>query len=301
MLEDMWPWSKPVHSQLDVTEDEATDFILTIPKHGTAASYISHLKLACALARRPTDWDGQRLRAALKSKLIGTPIDIKKTRWVLRKDMLVLMMARFRYQGQEWLRILILIAFVFQFRVSSEYLVIRYVDIVFEGLHLPPGTQMLKITLDERKNRRYRHTLERPCTCVIPPKKGQVALGAELCVVHQFAEYLRNDPYYHLARRTDSTHLVVGGVLDHAAIIPALKNCARDCGDVDWRTAATHGPRRGFPSEMAVAGAKLKEILEAGDWRSPAFQDYIESVKDQLLSKAVTQMVGEASDEEDGE
>ncbi len=52
---------------------------------------------------------------------------------------------------------------------------------------------------------------------------------------------------------------------------------------------------------MAVAGAKLKEILEAGDWRSPAFQDYIESVKDQLLSKAVTQMVGEASDEEDGE
>ena len=65
MLEDMWPGSKPVHAQLDVTEDEATDWILTIPKHGTAASYISHLKLACALARRPTDWDGQRLRCLL--------------------------------------------------------------------------------------------------------------------------------------------------------------------------------------------------------------------------------------------
>ncbi len=63
-----------------------------------------------------------------------------------------------------------------------------------------------------------------------------------------------------------------------------------------------HGPRRGFASHLAPAGAKVEEILEAGDWRSPAFQDYIESVKDQLLSKAVTQMVGEPSDcEEDGE
>ena len=137
---------------------------------------------------------------------------------------------------------------------------------------------------------------------MVPPKQGQVPLGEELCAVHQFAEYLEKDPYYHLARKTDSTHLVVGGVLDHAAIIPALKNCARDCGDVNWRTAATHGPRRVFASDLALAGAKLKEILEAGDWRSPAFQDYIESVKDQLLRRAVTQMVGEASDGgEDGE
>ena len=216
-----------------------------------------------------------------------------------QRDMVFKMMNRFRELNREWLRVLILMAYVYQFRVFSEYLIIRYIDIQFVDMSLPLGVQKLIFKLDGRKNRRYRHPLERKCTCVVPPKKGEIPLGVDMCVVHQFYEYLKNDPYYALALRTDSPHLVIGGVLDHAAIIPAFKNCARECGDLDWQRAASHGPRRGFACDLALYGAKLKAILEGGDWRSPAFQDYLASIKDQLLSKAVMQMVGEASDSDE--
>ena len=41
----------------------------------------------------------------------------------------------------------------------------------------------------------------------------------------------------------------------------------------------THDLRRGHAEDMRQNGATLGEILLAGDWRSPAFLDYLDRVQ----------------------
>ena len=72
-------------------------------------------------------------------------------------------------------------------------------------------------------------------------------------------------------------------------------------GDVNAKDAGTHGFRRGYACDLALCGAKLKEILEAGDWRSAAFRAYLESIKDELASKAMMRLLGSCSDSEEEE
>ena len=62
--------------------------------------------------------------------------------------------------------------------------------------------------------------------------------------------------------------------------------------------AASHGMRRGYACDLALAGASLKKILEEGDWRSEAFQGYLESIRDQLLNRALVGILGDNSDDE---
>ena len=86
--------------------------------------------------------------------------------------------------------------------------------------------------------------------------------------------------------------------IDQQKVIIVLKHVARLVGDDNHRLAATHGPRRGYTCDLALYGASLEEILERGDWRSPAFQEYLASIKDQLHSRQVMKMVGACSDSE---
>ena len=70
-------------------------------------------------------------------------------------------------------------------------------------------------------------------------------------------------------------------------------------GDPMAMSAATHGMRRGYACDLALAGAPLQRILEEGDWRSEAFRVYLESVKDQLHNRALMGILGDNSDDEE--
>ena len=165
----------------------------------------------------------------------------------------------------------------------------------------PVGTQKLNITVDKRKNRKYRHTITRSCTCTARPKKGEVDLGVALCVVHVLYQYLQSDPFYALSKQSGSVDLRLMCDVDQSSLNKVLKDVAVAVGDVNALVAASHGFRRGFACDLALSGAQLSEILERGDWRSLAFKAYLDSIKDELASKAMMSMVGECSDSDEEE
>ena len=58
-----------------------------------------------------------------------------------------------------------------------------------------------------------------------------------------------------------------------------LKAAATAIGDPTADRASAHGFRRGFACDLATEGDSVKDILEAGDWRSAAFRRYLETVE----------------------
>ena len=272
MLNELIPGRKPPGDQLKVSEDEALGWLSLIVKHSTAYSYRTHLKLACALGRESTAWDTVLVKASLRAKLTGNPVDIKTNKWVCQKELLGRMVSHCEVNNMTWLKVLMIVSFVYQFRVFSEYFLIRYCDVRFEGMDRPVGTQTLNITVDKRKNRKYRHTVTRQCTCTASPKKGEVDLGVALCVVHVLYKYLQSDPFYALSKQSGSVDLRLMCDVDQSVLNKVLKDVAAAVGDVNALVAASHGFRRGFACDLALSGAQLAEILERGDWRSLAFK-----------------------------
>jgi hypothetical protein len=65
----------------------------------------------------------------------------------------------------------------------------------------------------------------------------------------------------------------------------------------DFALFRCHDLRRGHAKDMQLNGASLYEILAAGEWRSPAFMEYLD--KYQLETDVVVQAhVGESDDED---
>ena len=83
--------------------------------------------------------------------------------------------------GMERLAVLLAVCYTFQWRVYGEFLKIAYVDIIFHGTHKPLGEQKLELIVNRRKNRPYRHSLERDCVCKFGGKKEEVKSGPKLC------------------------------------------------------------------------------------------------------------------------
>ncbi len=58
-----------------------------------------------------------------------------------------------------------------------------------------------------------------------------------------------------------------------------LKAAATAIGDPTADRPSAHGFRRGFACDLAMEGDSLRDILEAGDWRSAAFRAYLADVE----------------------
>lgn len=148
------------------------------------------------------------------------------------------------------------------------------------------------ITVNGRKNRPCRHTLRRPCTCDVKPQKGQVPLGAILCVFHPLQKFLSKEPAYILTREGKLSSATLLQDVAQRLVNPALKQVARECGDPHADKAGSHGMRRGVACDMALHGATISEILVGGAWRSSARRAHIESVKEGLAGRALVQLCG---------
>lgn len=284
MIEEFNPGSKPPSQQLKVSEDEVLEWMTLIPEFKTANSYKSHLKL---------------VRVQVKAKMKKEPGDRKSVKWVCRKDQLLAMVEYCDSHGMEWLSILLIVSYTFQWPVYSEFFKIAYLDIKFKGMESPRGDQCLDLTVNRRKNRPYRHTLSRTCVCNAPTKKGQVSLGPKLCAVHRLHTFLQSDTLYDLASKTQSPQFILLQYIDSRKLNRLSKEVALAVGDPQAMAAGSHGMRRGYACDLALAGASLEQILEDGDWRSEAFRVYLESIRDQLHNRALVGMLGDQSDDED--
>ena len=106
-----------------MTEDFAMQRLSLILEFKTAASYKSHLKMACALAKESVAWDTPDVKAQLKAKLKNDTVDVPKVRWVCQKETLLLMVEHAGPHGMEWLAVLLVACYTFQRRVYNEFFV----------------------------------------------------------------------------------------------------------------------------------------------------------------------------------
>ena len=144
MLSNLVPGSKPVQEELKVTEDEASQWLALIPEFKTAASYKSHLKLACAVAKESVAWDTPLVQAGLKTKMKKSPDDVKQVRWACRKEQLWKMVEWADANDMEWFSVMLIVSYICQWRVYSGFFRIAYIDIRFFNMDRPLGEQSLE-------------------------------------------------------------------------------------------------------------------------------------------------------------
>ena len=117
-------------------------------------------------------------------------------------------------------------------------------------------------------------------------------LSPKLCAVHRLYEFLKKDTVNTLAARTQSPEFKLMQYIDVSRLNRIMKDVALAVGDPRAMSAETHGPRRGYACDLALAGAPLSKILEEGDWRSESFRLYLESIRDQLQNRALMGILG---------
>ena len=82
--------------------------------------------------------------------------------------------------------------------------------------------------------------------------------------------------------------------------LSSFRFCLYQLGIPDAGRYRTHDLRRGHAQDLRERGAPLWEILQAGQWRSPAFLDYLDL--ESLEQEAVVEAnLDESSSDDDGD
>ena len=89
--------------------------------------------------------------------------------------------------------------------------------------------------------------------------------------------------------------------MDYQQYLKALRKACKDAKvEIEGgQVIGTHSLRRGAAQSMADMGGRLCEILDAGDWSSKAFMDYMD--KSKIEREALTCIIADAELEEEEE
>ena len=85
----------------------------------TAASYRSHLKMACSLAGEQVAWDTHLVSAAIRSRGKQEDSGLKVHKWACDQTRLLQVVRYARQHELEWLAVLQTVCYAFQFRVFA--------------------------------------------------------------------------------------------------------------------------------------------------------------------------------------
>ena len=150
---------------------------------------------------------------------------------------------------------LFLTSYIFLLRLPSEAL-----GISFDGSEFRLGARaslvlvdgLLQLKLARRKNKQFGSVLHRACWC---------ARSRQTCPVHALGNWFAALP--------KGTEPFKG--ISAASALSALRGFPTEIGVKDAALYRTHDLRRGHALDLQQRGGSLREILEAGEWRSPAF------------------------------
>ena len=252
---------------------------------GTFQNYVSNVRTACQLV----GLDTSSLHDRVLTKAVRS---IEKRRdYIARKPMFLCesSVRKLLAHGRECsdpdataLAMSFLTTYVFMLRMPSECLPMRVAsgnasDAALQSVITVEADQ-LRLCLGRRKNKDGGSMLIRGCWCGSCP---------DTCPVHVLGPYFAScapgfAPFAFIDARTALTRLRDWLV---ALRVP------------DARKYRTHDFRRGHARDMLRGGARLCEILKAGEWRSAAFLAYLDETE---LEGAATleAHLGESSDED---
>ena len=145
-------------------------------------------------------------------------------------------------------------------RLPSECLPIRTGSVgtcANEQAVIEASDQEISLRLKRRKNKASGSLLVRRCWC---------STCKETCPVHVLGK---------LASVTEPGSALFAGITA-ACAIDALRRMLCALNVKQFELYRTHDLRRGHALDLQCSGAPLWEILEAGEWSSPAFLKYLD-------------------------
>ena len=227
---------------------------------GTFLNYVNYVRIGCEILGCSTEAFLQR-----EVKRAGMAIMKRGQFWrrqpmFIKKTMLMQIMDLARSEGYQSEAMLYLATYTFLLRVPSEALpMVCGGRGVIHGQHsvLFLGINCIYLKLATRKNRPAGSLLKRSCWC---------AKCAATCPVHVLGKYLDE---FAIGNR-----LFAG--FSPGLVLSRLRRRLGQLGVADASSYRAHDFRRGHAQDLRESGASLKEILTAGEWRSPAFLAYLD-------------------------
>ena len=133
------------------------------------------------------------------------------------------------------------------------------------------GAFSLVIDFKSRKNRQQGSTIKRTCTCHHSP---------EFCPPHVVIKWMQ------VCKRVPTGRLFH---FNYTSFTRELRHFLGILQVEDADKVSSHGFRRGSAEEIFSRGGRLADILVAGDWRSPAFMEYLdrESVEEAAVLQSI--------------
>ena len=252
---------------------------------GTFQNYVSNVRTACQLVGLDTSMLHDRvLTKAIRS--------IEKRRdYIARKPMFLCessvrkLIAHGRVSSEPdalALAMAYLTTYVFMLRMPSECLPMRVAsgrsnDAALQSV-ITVESDQLRLCLHRRKNKDGGSTLVRGCWCSSCP---------DTCPVHVLGPYFASC----------APGFAPFAVIDARSALARLREWLVALRVPDGHKYRTHDFRRGHARDMLRGGARLCEILKAGEWRSAAFLAYLDGTE---LEGAATleAHIGESSDDD---
>ena len=179
--------------------------------------------------------------------------------------------------------ILFLMCYVFLLRMPSEALPMVVGDgsgheLAQSVVWVDPVKEEIVLLLQRRKNKQQGSRLVRTCWCKECPRT---------CPVHVLGPFIK---------KRQPGDAVFGGITKNDAL-SKLRVMLKAIGVEKAECYRSHDIRRGHALDLQCAGAPLWQILEAGEWSSPAFLKYLDL--QQLDTELVVQAHCGESDSDD--
>ena len=229
----------------------------------TYRNYLGYVRFACTMLDLPTDaFDSRDIKRALSSIRKRHNFVPRRKLFIQRELVGKLLTLPAKGELQQHYAILYLLTYVFLLRLPSEALPCTKTSC---GIIRDAQSQIwcdgveVHLQLKRRKNMDGGSQLSRKCWCVSSPAT---------CPVHVLWPFFAALP--------DGAEPFAG--INAGRALKTLRQALRSFPATRKESGLyrCHDLRRGHAKDLASSGAPLVEILQAGQWRSPAFLSYLD-------------------------
>ena len=252
---------------------------------GTFKNYLTHVRTACQLVGFDTGATYDRLLVKAVNAIDKRRGYIPRPVMFLGIDIVRQMMVSSSASNEPKTRAIamaFLTSYVFLLRMPSEGLPLCVATGLAEDLTLQSVATVtadaLSLRLRRRKNKEGGSVLVRKCWC----KQCKLTCPVHVLGLYFVACGAGSQPFAFFHARS---------------ALGILRSWLKVMGVKDASFYRTHDFRRGHARDMLRAGARLHEILRAGEWRSAAFLKYLDKVELECEATLLDH-VNESSDEE---
>lgn len=253
----------------------------------TFSNYLGYVRLGCLLENRSAVVFDDPALARAKRSITKRNRFSSREKLFLQHDTVSLFLESCYLDDPGMpavLCMLFLVTYVFLLRLPSEALpIVRGgIGLADNGeqavVYLENGELCLKLA--KRKNKRNGSLLKRACWC---------SSCKFTCPVHNLWPFFEQFALGHKPFIGITAGKALAGLRTMLTLIGMEKAASYRCHDL----------RRGHAKDLQLSGASLYEILTAGEWRSPAFMDYMDKME---LEKSVVieAHMDESSSEDEG-